>query len=63
MLPGSSTSGLEVGGAIAAFGSVTLNITGSTFDYNAAISMSQNALVLGGAIYTHQLRPVPDRHI
>jgi hypothetical protein len=60
---GSTTAGLGVGGAIAAFGPDSLNITGSTFQGNAAIGSSQYGLSLGGAIYTTNFGLVPSGNL
>ena len=49
---GGSNTSLAYGGAISAFGAVSLNIAGSLFKGNSAIAGGQFGFSLGGAIYT-----------
>ncbi len=49
---GGSDATLATGGGIVAFGSATLNISGSLFKGDTAVAGGQFGLALGGAIYT-----------
>ncbi len=49
---GGSVTSLAYGGAISAFGAFSLNISGSLFKGNTALSGGQFGFSLGGAIYT-----------